>query len=151
MCFCASLHHCKPLVLRAFDASMSLSALVMWPAHLRGSVFLCLGPFRTCSLSCVLFCVCLSTNLLDLFPLLSSILQCLQPFSLSMMSVVLEHFFCWVPCQCTPRRIGPYSFCQRLHPLVEGGFSLKRMFGVFFVVARGHGGPLRFMTRPLAR
>ena len=59
------------------------------------------------------------------------------------MSVVLEHFFCWVPCQCTPRRIGPYSFCQRLHPLVEGGFSL--------VVARGHGGPLRFMTRPLAR
>ena len=35
LCFlCACLHHCEPRVLRAFDGSVSVSALAMWPAHL---------------------------------------------------------------------------------------------------------------------
>ena len=51
--------------------------------------FLSLGPFRTCSLSC-LFCVFLSTTLLEF--LFFSIWRCPQPLLLPMLSVCLANF-----------------------------------------------------------
>ena len=83
LCFvCASLHHCRPLVLNAFDAPVL-------PTCVAALFFLRLGPFRTCSSSCILFCAFLSSILLELFLLLFSVVRCPQPFSLPMLSACI--------------------------------------------------------------
>ena len=65
MCyFCASLHRCRPLGLRAVEDSVSVSGLATCPAHLCRCFlfFLCLVPSRICSLSRFLLCAFLGNS-----------------------------------------------------------------------------------------
>ena len=91
LCFLrASLHHCRPPVLKAIAVCVSLPDLAMYPAHqcTKKSLFVLVHvePFQ----DRVSFrCFFLATILSILCVLLSSILLCLRHFLLSMTSVFL--------------------------------------------------------------
>ena len=122
LCFvCASLHHWRPLVLSAFDASVSVSACAMCHAHMGGvSVPSLSGP------SSYLFVIMCPFSV-PFFPSLAW--SCFFCFSQS--CGVRNHLrspcckfllpvFCWVPHWCSSHHTWPNCFCQRFHPLVEG-------------------------------
>ena len=89
---CAYLHHCRLLVLKAFEDYVSVTPLDCGlPICVVVVSFLCVGQSRICSLSHVLVCVCVHQSTEDVSSVFS-VLRRPQLLSLSMMSVVLATF-----------------------------------------------------------
>ena len=121
-------HHWEPLVLSALDATVFVPALVMWPAHLCGSVCsFCVGSISHVILVTCPF-LCLSFHLL-----LSSVLRCLQPF-LVLDVVSCLTVFCWVSRWCFPHH-WPDRFRQRFHSWAEVKYGQKSTLRHFLSVS----------------
>ena len=113
--------HWRPLGLTALDAFVSVSALAMCPVHPSGSV--CLSSIGSISylfmITCPFLCLSFPPFCWKLFLLLSSVLLCPQPLSLSMLSVCLPNFLLGATL-VLHNMLGQTVFASASIPLVEG-------------------------------
>ena len=110
--FCASLHHCRPLVVNAFEDFVSVSALAMWPAHpcSSGVLSVCGSILYLSTATCP--CLCISVH--HSTGVVSSAF-----LNLALSAMILARHDVNLSCHSAASHTWPHCSCQCFHSQIE--------------------------------